>query len=100
MEVRKIVYSNDYKKSIAAYLIGPNLEKIISRSSLLVTGFSLQTNNTFSGGFISASGKSPTERGGQWLLENYCPIYASNDIKKYSAFKTSKWKVYLNSFRY
>lgn len=24
-----------------------------------VTGFSLQTNNTFSGGFISASGMSP-----------------------------------------
>ena len=36
----------------------PNLEKIISRSSDYVTGFNLQTNNTFFGGSISASGRS------------------------------------------
>lgn len=41
-------------------LIGPNRENIISRSSSVVTGFSLQTNSTFSGGLTSASGKSPT----------------------------------------
>lgn len=41
-------------------LMGPNRENIISRSSSVVTGFSLQTNSTFSGGLISASGKSPT----------------------------------------
>lgn len=40
--------------------MGPNRENIISRSSSVVTGFSLQTNSTFSGGFTSASGKSPT----------------------------------------
>lgn len=41
-------------------LMGPNRENIISRSSSVVTGFSLQTNSTFSGGLTSASGKSPT----------------------------------------
>lgn len=41
-------------------LMGPNRENIISRSSPVVTGFSLQTNSTFSGGLMSASGKSPT----------------------------------------
>lgn len=40
--------------------MGPNRENIISRSSSVVTGFSLQTNSTFSGGLTSASGKSPT----------------------------------------
>jgi len=38
----------------------PNREKIISRSSSVVTGLSLQTNSTLSSGFMSASGKSPT----------------------------------------
>ena len=38
----------------------PNLEKMISKSSAVVTGFSLQTNKTFSGGLPSASGISPT----------------------------------------
>ena len=37
----------------------PNREKIISRSSSVVTGLSLQTNSDSSGGFASASGKSP-----------------------------------------
>lgn len=41
-------------------LMGPNLENMISRSSSVVTGFSLHTNSTFSGGLTSASGKSPT----------------------------------------
>lgn len=41
-------------------IILPNREKIISRSSSVVTGFSLQTNSTLSGGAASASGKSPT----------------------------------------
>lgn len=40
----------------------PKREKMISRSSSVVTGFSLHTNNTFSGGFMSASGRSPTWR--------------------------------------
>lgn len=52
------------KHSVSHYnnylLIGPNRENIISRSSSVVTGFSLQTNSTFSGGLTSASGKSPT----------------------------------------
>ena len=39
--------------------MGPNLEKIISRSSSVVTGLSLQTNKTSSGGATSASGMSP-----------------------------------------
>jgi len=38
----------------------PNLLNIICKSSSLVTGFSLHTNKTFSGGAISAEGKSPT----------------------------------------
>lgn len=38
----------------------PKREKIISRSSSVVTGFSLQTKRTFSGGLTSASGRSPT----------------------------------------
>lgn len=38
----------------------PKRENAISRSSSLVMGLSLQTNNTFSGGFASASGKSPS----------------------------------------
>ncbi len=38
----------------------PNREKKSSRSSLLVTGFSLQTKRMFSGGRTSANGKSPT----------------------------------------
>ena len=38
----------------------PKRLKIISKSSSLVTGFSLQMNKTFSGGAISASGRSPT----------------------------------------
>lgn len=33
---------------------------MICKSSSLVTGFSLHTNKTFSGGAISAVGKSPT----------------------------------------
>jgi hypothetical protein len=33
---------------------------MISKSSSVVTGFNLQTNNTVSGGLISASGISPT----------------------------------------
>ncbi|KYM79371.1 hypothetical protein ALC53_10166, partial [Atta colombica] len=36
--------------------IFPKRLKIISRSSSFVTGFNLQTNKTFSGGAISASG--------------------------------------------
>lgn len=40
--------------------MGPKREKIISKSSSVVTGFNLQTNRTLSGGFTSASGKSPT----------------------------------------
>lgn len=38
----------------------PKREKMISRSSSVVTGFSLHTNRTFSGGFTFASGRSPT----------------------------------------
>lgn len=38
----------------------PNLLKINSKSSLLVTGFNLHTNRIFSGGLTSAKGKSPT----------------------------------------
>lgn len=52
-------------------LMVPKREKMISRSSSVVTGLSLQTNSTFSGGRTSASGRSPTcrqsrgcERGG------------------------------------
>ena len=37
----------------------PNLEKMISRSSSVVTWFSLHTNNTLSGGATSSSGISP-----------------------------------------
>jgi hypothetical protein len=39
-------------------LTNPNLLNIISRSSAWVTGFNLQTNKTFFGGSISASGRS------------------------------------------
>mmetsp|Transcript_3809 Transcript_3809/g.12777 ORF Transcript_3809/g.12777 Transcript_3809/m.12777 type:complete len:224 (+) Transcript_3809:1504-2175(+) len=38
----------------------PNLLKIISKSSSVVTGLSLQTNKDSSGGLASASGKSPS----------------------------------------
>lgn len=38
----------------------PKREKMISRSSSVVTGFNLQTKRTFSGGLTSASGRSPT----------------------------------------
>lgn len=38
---------------------GSRLVKMISKSSSVVTGLSLQTNSTFSGGFMSASGRSP-----------------------------------------
>lgn len=38
----------------------PNREKMSSKSSLRVMGFSLHTNSTFSGGLISACGRSPT----------------------------------------
>lgn len=41
-------------------LMVPKREKMISRSSSVVTGLSLQTNSTFSGGRTSASGRSPT----------------------------------------
>lgn len=37
----------------------PNRPKMSSRSSSPVTGFSLHTNKTFSGGFTSAKGRSP-----------------------------------------
>ena len=40
-------------------IISPNLEKMSSRSSLVVTGLSLQTKSTLSSGRISASGISP-----------------------------------------
>lgn len=43
-------------------LMDPKREKMISRSSSVVTGFSLHTNSTFSGGRTSASGRSPTWR--------------------------------------
>jgi len=50
-----------YFTSATSYLrILPNRENIISRSSSVVTGLSLQTNSTLSSGFISASGRSPT----------------------------------------
>lgn len=38
----------------------PNLEKISSRSSSIVTAFNLHTNRTFSGGRTLAKGRSPT----------------------------------------
>ena len=38
----------------------PKREKISSRSSSRVTGFSRHTNRTFSGGLTSAKGRSPT----------------------------------------
>lgn len=41
-------------------LMEPKREKMISRSSSVVTGFNLQTKRTFSGGLTSASGRSPT----------------------------------------
>ena len=41
-------------------LISPNLLKIASKSDSCVTGFNFQTNRTFFGGWISASGKSPS----------------------------------------
>lgn len=40
--------------------ISPKREKMSSRSSLRVTGLSLHTKSTFSGGLMSACGKSPT----------------------------------------
>ena len=45
--------------TIYTLLIGPNLEKITSRSFTWVMGLSLQINRMFSGGFKFASGKSP-----------------------------------------
>lgn len=41
-------------------IIGPKRENISSRSSSRVTGLSLHTNNTFSGGRTLANGRSPT----------------------------------------
>src|SRR5258707_10442426 len=41
-------------------MIGPKREKISSRSSSRVTGLSLHTKRTFSGGRTLAKGKSPT----------------------------------------
>ena len=41
-------------------MMRPNREKMSSRSSSRVTGLSLQTNNTFSGGRTLANGRSPT----------------------------------------
>lgn len=41
-------------------MIVPKRENMSSRSSSRVTGFSLQTNSTFSGGLTLAKGKSPT----------------------------------------
>lgn len=46
----------------------PKREKMISRSSSVVTGLSLHTNKTFSGGFMSASGRSPTCRDTQCVF--------------------------------
>lgn len=40
-------------------VIVPKREKIISRSSSVVTGLSLQMNNMLGGGLASASGRSP-----------------------------------------
>ena len=55
------IVSDLLKCSSTSYLrISPNLEKITSKSSAVVTGFSLQTNNTLSSGVTSWSGKSPT----------------------------------------
>jgi hypothetical protein len=58
--VRKNKIKNREKKEKVANLsISPKREKMISRSSPVVTGFSLQTNKTFSGGATSALGRSP-----------------------------------------
>lgn len=54
------VFLKSFTNSRDYLLMGPNLENIISRSSSVVTGFNLHTNSTFSGGLISASGRSPT----------------------------------------
>ena len=55
----------------------PNLEKIISRSSDWVTGFSLHTNNTFFGGSMSASGKSSR------IVSTYARFFASTASLSY-----------------
>ena len=60
---RHINWMNTWKflcKPCTDLLIFPNREKIISRSSAVVTGLSLHTNSTFSGGAASTSGRSPT----------------------------------------
>ena len=51
----------------------PNFEKIISKSSDYVTGLSLQTNNTFLGGSISASGKSSS-------ISSTCALFLASVI--------------------
>lgn len=58
-----MAFRDNNRKSVSRQrhlLMVPKREKMISRSSSVVTGLSLQTNSTFSGGRMSASGRSPT----------------------------------------
>ena len=86
-------FHNKYPTNL---LICPNLEKMISRSSDVVTGLSLQTNSTFSGGLASASGKSPIcqyqnetiVHGIQFDIDSYYITCSSNNICcHYPSFK-------------
>lgn len=55
-----IIFNVVIRVSMTNLTILPNLLNMICKSSSLVTGFSLHTNKTFSGGATSAEGKSPT----------------------------------------
>ncbi len=73
---RSLKPSNDETHHL---LIFPKREKIISKSSAVVTGFNLHTNNTFSGGAASTSGMSPTyKRKAQHKITWTCKICSGN----------------------
>lgn len=59
---RQHIYKHQTQIRSFHLFMEPKREKMISRSSSVVTGFSLHTNSTFSGGLTSASGRSPTCR--------------------------------------
>ena len=57
--------------------MGPNREKISSRSWSYVTGLSLQTKSTFFGGSTSASGRSSSISRTAALVLDWCSLISS-----------------------
>lgn len=70
--------------------IEPNRENMISRSSSVVTGLSLQTKRTFSGGLIFASGKSPTWGTMQDRLLYFALLYSNTPTICTNGYTLSK----------